>query len=555
MSRQKLIRTTCCLFFYAHASLSLAMPILPPRAKVMLERAPLKLELNKEFPHDIDILSEGQKVDVTIDRENANIFAWNVFFAANWPAEAIDSGKRGTPSSKPFGTPGPVVWNTFKEKREMFRVVTINSEGGRPSFSFDTSDPGSFDTLPKYPSLTADIGPCDGTDPIDPAKVYNYLDESQEIGLATIWVNDGFPSEDNLVRTQVKMNRDYYDYVRKNEFYATETLNDFIERTVTYDHTAPYGGIELPYGDEKKVGTILVKTSWLKNSQLPQSLQDKYFTVDAIYYKDFVTPAGAAGVCYAKDKFSLAAIHLIHKTKNFQTFFYSSFENNFNRDVNFVYANALGGASTLPNAFGHMYDSPPNPVEGIVNPPYLVQQLNDTDPITKKINTQAQKLMRDANPEAIWQNYHLVGVQYAPVDTPFNLANREQDYYLANPVVETNQRFQFFTGSFADSEIANVQAKPYAYTNRVRMGGCMGCHGAGAQGAALQPSQIVEGTGGGTDFSFIMLGARFEPKTFGGVETLYEPAVRQITSGPAFFPWLPNYVFKPVALRPPLVNQ
>ena len=52
-----------------------------------------------------------------------------------------------------------------------------------------------------------------------------------------------------------------------------------------------------------------------------------------------------------------------------------------------------------------------------------------------------------------------------------------QEYYLANPVVETSQRFQFFEGGFATSGTPNVKFYKDRGRTSVNMGGCMGCHG------------------------------------------------------------------------------
>ena len=492
----------------------------------------LKLDISPGVPHDYDIDKNNKRIPVMLTDRNAAIYAWNTFFALNHTSYPIDSGMRGQADpNKQFGDPGPTVWNTFKEKRELYRIVAdANRSTG---YAFDTSDPGDYSVEPNFARMSPNIGPCSGP-PVNPNEYWNFMDESQEIGLATIWLKDAKPTSDNLVRTQVKMNQSYYDYIRNNQFYRTDVLNQRIREEIAPGHNK-FGPVHLLEGSESDEGALLVKSSWVKYHQIPSRLRHDYYTVAAMYFE-----SGSNGACYSTDYFSLIAVHFIHKTRSFPEFLYTTFENSHNRELPFVYANTLGTASTLPNAYNVPYCHPPTPQPGLQDPPYPVYQINPTRDIISKVNGEAYNQMNLLHPHAVWKNYALVGLQYVPVDGPSDSRNMSQDFYLANPYIETSQRFQSFTGTFTLSSSVNVQPHPYNdQTSTVQMGGCMGCHGAGAQGAPYNMDQIVAGSGG-TDFSFILLGARYDPVEQ-GVETL-KTAVDQITPGqkPKPNPWYPG---------------
>ncbi len=498
-----------------------------------LEAQDLSLDISPKVPHDFNLDKNGNPIPIPLTDKNIATYAWNTFFALNFPSYSVDSGKRGIlDPSKKFGTNGPTIWNTFKEKRELFRITLSTSSSS--GYMYDTSDPGSFDSLIDFDQMSPNIAPCPGVRPVQPSEVWNFLDESQEIGLATIWAWDKVPNNNNLIRTQVKMNREYFNYVRNGQYYNTSILNNAIATRI--DDKRPFGPISLPVGNSQNEGAILIKSSWIRTDELPVSYQNKFYSVGAIYYDDFLN---GEGTCYRVDTFSLIAIHIIHKTRSFPQFLYTTFENVHNRELPLFYANANDESSTLPNAYNYTYRNPSNPQAGLQDPPYPVHyDINQPRAVVSEVNVQAREMLAAQFPQAVWQNYQLVGLQFAAANGLSDPINNLQDFYLANPVVETSQRFQRFSGTFTLSSSINVAPHPYQYTNRVQMGGCMGCHGAGAQGGAYTPKEIVDGIGG-TDFSFILLAARFNPLDQ-GIETLLNPALKQISPGQKtnLPPWL-----------------
>jgi hypothetical protein len=399
---------------------------------------------------------------------------------------------------------------------------------------WSTADPGSFQTFPATVDPNPNIQMCPGeTRPgslhvraLQSNKIDNFADEATEIGLTVLWKNTtGTPTEDSLVRYQVKFSKDYYDYVRSNQLYGHAQLEKAISNAAVDlpASTAGYDG----------QGTILLKTAWrlLSNDEVA----DQYYTVDALYYDELAHPAKDKPVaCYRSGRFGLIAIHVVRKTKNFPYFFFSTFEHMDNWPNAYSYANVTGGdgqyeappqnqqaescmdltipvaqntpSSILPNGCGIAYGQPAQPQAG-VGPgkgPYPADRLIPRTQALKEVNAEAAGVTDNT----VWQHYRLVGVQTQPVDgKPYDPDPAgDQDYYLANPVVETSQRFQFFTGSFGDSQKQNVKL---ADGSTVMMGGCMGCHGAGSQM-------------NGTDFSFTLNNVTFRPSGLSAAETLDE---------------------------------
>ena len=91
----------------------------------------------------------------TVSREGLYRFAWNTFFAINWPAEAqTNSGStRGeVDTNARYGAVGETpVWDTWRGKRELFRISIDKNK----TLSWDTSSPGQFRAY----SLSADPNP------------------------------------------------------------------------------------------------------------------------------------------------------------------------------------------------------------------------------------------------------------------------------------------------------------------------------------------------------------------------------------------------------------
>ena len=91
-------------------------------ASTGLARAQVAINIDPALPSEIP----GGAPAATL--QQAAAFAWQEFIAANWPALA---GQRDTPDTgQKFGTgSGPLVWQTFRSKVEIFNL-TKDAAGG-----------------------------------------------------------------------------------------------------------------------------------------------------------------------------------------------------------------------------------------------------------------------------------------------------------------------------------------------------------------------------------------------------------------------------------------
>lgn len=451
-------------------------------------------------------------------------FAWNTFVAMNWPARDPFTAPydRGEPDvNASFGDDKvAVVWDTWREKRELFAIREIApgqfSQIEPPAFNDGTppSVTGPNPQIAACPSVTHP--PSGHVTALQANKVENYLDETDEIGLAVLWRNDtDYPTKDSIVRYQVKFDENHYEYVRSNNLWDPAILSGAINEQITSGNGV---GVVLPQGDNETAtrGSILVKTGWMKLT--PEEVSaGNYYTQTAIYYNDL----GGGAVCYDYADYGLIGIHVIRATDSFPYFFFSTFEHKDNYPNVFSYGNTNGAAasgqsspysSTLQNPFGVEYKNPKNPAPNASDASsqgYPATRLvAETDSIAAA-NAEAASLMTGT----VWENYRLVGLQYMPTDKPGDTPASyfseggpatvadptakgyapnyypDQEYYLANPVVETSQRFQFFESKFASTNAANIAAylnnDPHsaqpagssAIAPSINMGGCMGCHG------------------------------------------------------------------------------
>lgn len=445
-------------------------------------------------------------------------FAWNSFISLTWPAQDPTQFpyQHGVPVGNTYGPTTPtVVWDSWREKRELYQIRKTGSN------TYAYVAPPTWDTGLPQTNPNPQLAMCPGEDDPDPAKPFrifqssktdNFADETDEIGLALLWrATSKFPNEQTILRYQVKFNFDYYTFVRGLNFWQTKVPTP----------------VNLPQGDNgtTTTGSILVKTAWMMLGGNDDASQ--YYTVPALYYKD-----NNGTSCYAQANFGLIAIHVIRKTKAFPYLFFSTFGHINNLPNKFYYANTVTTAkgsnvpnSILPNPFGVTYTNPSSPQAGYPSDlsQYTAKLLNKELTGVLAANVEAQRFTKGT----VWANYQLIGVQYKPVNAPNNTATssnpagdtpyyQDQEYYLANPVVETNQRFQFFTGnttapvptpgSFGPGN-ANGGNVNLAGGGAVNMGGCMGCHGVAQQL--------------GADFSFTLLGGLGTPKAY-SAETLEE---------------------------------
>ena len=117
----------------------------------------------------------------TATLQQAAIFAWQEFIALNWPAMA---GQRDVadPNQKFGAGAGPLVWQTFRGKVEIFNLIKdAAGDYAPPGYSTTAPDFG-YNTPPAYFYNSQSVPACPGqAAPASPAWIN--LDETTQIGL------------------------------------------------------------------------------------------------------------------------------------------------------------------------------------------------------------------------------------------------------------------------------------------------------------------------------------------------------------------------------------
>lgn len=500
-------------------------------------------------------------------------FAWNSFVAANWPAldPTANNNQRGFPDlrNQTFTGAAPdslLVWETFKEKREVFFYPTTT-----------VKDPGPWNQAPNYGPIpeTPLCSDSQGKPPV-PARffgqggklVFDSLDETVEVlsearepatalcrGFVTnpcptgvlqpdcrcvvglpvaprVWKGSPTKADPQPVLYEVKVNYDFYDYVRKNGYYLDSTAQKAVNNPNGTQIQLPFrtsaarnpnGTPRTPYSPEAclanyqsagpgtnvnpcLIGSVHIKTAWI-----PLRGEDptKYHTAEAAYFK-----TENKKTCMAYDTFGLVGMHIIQRVHQgagataFKpqggTFIFATWEHIGNDAAGFTYSNYFVGE---PFGGGPKRD-PFYPQPSAALPVKRKFPILDS---TRRVNELVHKAIGDVNPNSVWLNYQLIGTQFQPVDLNIPMPNPanpndptgiNQPLYLANLVIETNEGLQHFQGlpplvgavpPFSTARnppnnrvLAFTRAAPNVVFSPTgvpkekagfNMGGCMGCHG------------------------------------------------------------------------------
>jgi hypothetical protein len=467
-------------------------------------------------------------------------FAWQEFIALNWPSSYGDDGTiRGNPSSNPAltfasvttQTAQPLVWQTYKHRVELFpdNFAGYNS---------------NFDTPPRYDYAQVSGGEtfactATGTDPNSPplsqlnssnghADIFNNLDETTEINLATMFVQTdpaappptgSYMADNNPGRRfiyEAKANRTMFDYVASNTLYDPATRWPVAEHTLQEVNTGNIGGVApcpvnpggspvicFPPGVQGEAeGTIEIKATWRQLSQVEYNSGRflvapiiRYFNYDQTDLSKFCYNLVEASATATSLPYGLVGLHIIHKTTNFPTFVFATFEQ----------VDALD--DSVPN--NQLFFLNRN--SGIVNPDRqdINSRAHAIEDDIELVNSQVHEAIRGLNARSVWQYYKLIGVQ----GTASNF-NQNIDYYLANIATETNEALRSFAGTLdgtngttnpSQTNISKVDdtGETVTYIG----GGCKGCHGNAQRGVPMPGNPSVVGS---FDFSFITANAPFD---------------------------------------------
>ena len=448
----------------------------------------------------------------------------------------------------------PLVWQTYKHRVEIYPQGIYHPNNNTHSYpAYQTS----FDSVPFYRyrkgvNRTPVIPQCGVYDPttmtwstiantdISKITLLNNLDETSEINLATMFVDGdpdapgnspptgtplwmNLPTQPRRFIYQAKANRSMFDYVVNNNYYNTDVRTPAQQRTYSAVREDGQGGnsscpktavgesqVCFPHGNNnsKEEGNILIKATW-RELTLTEFNSGRFVTAEIIRYRNakpnFIPPplGGTLPLCYeivaaeptaTTMPYGLAGLHIIHKTVNYPTYVFATFEQVDNLDQSkknnqLFYYNRNDG---LINPAKQVITARAHPV------PSQVEDVNQA------VHGQINQLLSSAGlSDSVWLYYKLVGIQGHAVN-----AGIDENYFLANIVTETNEVLRSFSGTLdADAGTINpTQLNIHTGVTSYIGGGCKGCHGNAQVGpdpaSTNSPSKKIS-----SDFSFITQGA------------------------------------------------
>jgi len=457
---------------------------------------------------------------------------------------------------------GELVWQTYKHRVEVYPKGAPLHETGQeisyntvPSYNYPSNI--SVDNNPdnKVPQC-GDYRAATGTWAVNhdvtlsSTNIFNNLDETSEIDLATMFT-DGDPNAPGIAPPnttpnfyelpkqprrfiyEAKANQVMFDYIQKNNFQQDATRLEAQQASYTAVRDDGKGGIApcpndnsiicFPPGVSAKAnnagkeGTILVKATWRQLTRL-EANSGRFLMAPIIRYRN-PDPSNAQAFCFETVKvpslpipttvtsplpYGLIGLHIIHKTTNYPTFVFATFEQ----------VDTLN--SGTPNSslfyYNRQVEEGSEPLKQTVTA--RAHPISSaTNAVTDEVHFQLRSLLAKdkAGPQdSVWLYYKLIGVQGAAT----NPTNTEgSDYFLANLVTETNEILRSFSGTLdakngtIDPKNPNIQVGHTSYTG----GGCKGCHGNAQVGPIQQQgaAPLSADKKIASDFSFITQNAPF----------------------------------------------
>jgi hypothetical protein len=496
--------------------------------------AGVQVTIGPNVPHDV---AGSRRLPPTAASDaKLAAFAWQQFLALCWQSDyTTTSFSRGAPDttwnySMAYKPGQPLVWETYAHRSEL-----------RP-FGVPLDTP--FSKQPVYLFGNKTIAPADGAK----YDLFNNLDEDSEIGSCNIYLGPpdpakGNPTKQPLVLYQAKVNQAEYDYIKTNfgpaQFDPTGPLNaaqQANKSSIKKNKVPAKNGINLPAGDNSisgvpGEGAVEIKTAFLLVTDDNKEELKDFFQTQAIYYTaDYdAGPSATPGTSPAPKKpaysnwkyhngtFALLAIHVIHKTKSYPDFIFTSFEHKSLADKPFQFILTSPPPPDYPGSNFNPFGASPTPgaPSGTqFGDRHLIKRQAGTNPtsngqlypippsldaVTQTVHCQLSKL----NPNSIWLNYRLMGVQANITEKWAAVPSQGAgpNHFMANHVVESDAFLgNFFGPGFGGNPFPTGPKGPKGNQNGANvlyqrvprnMGGCKGCHG-------------VAQTAFGTDFSFLL---------------------------------------------------
>lgn len=401
-----------------------------------------------------------------------NCFAWTNFLALNWNS----SNTRGIPDStrtaSSYGMAGdfsPTVWESYLSIDDIF-----TDHGPMPW----TSNNLKRSSFVKKMTLLNKVGHIQEN--VNKKILEAAGGSVEELFQAKgSWLTD---QKGNLVWYEVKINLDEYNFIANNQLY---------DPAKQLSYATANNGIWLPggpsaYGNQ---GAMELKAAWkVVNATDLDSVKPYYKISKAMVPEVLGFDKNKQPILgkYSMQYLALVGLHIIRKTDLAHQFVWMTFEHVDNAptegqvDPKKAYSFYNKASNAVPN-------QSPSIVTGNIKNPVQVTRIapNALNQDIKALNTYVQNLIRQSNPNSVWQYYQLVNVQW-PQSAVVDKANNQGKIPLNE-------------GGITPTNIANVTLETYAQEDY-----CMSCH----KFASVKNSKFATG------YSFVFLNAKAQTSKF-----------------------------------------
>ncbi|MGE5506141.1 MAG: hypothetical protein ACM31L_17095 [Actinomycetota bacterium] len=368
-----------------------------------------------------------------------DLLGWQMFVAYNWPAAADQRGVADP--TKPFGTPGPVVWETWKSPNEVFYP--------------DGSQPPPWEVYGTLipPECTA-AGAKAGSGPMVLSDILVNRTSQAQGGSLT-------DQNGNLVHYSIAFNKPVFDFIYNNGYYSI----------------AGQGSLSGPveYGS----GTAEMKAAWrVLMPEEANAVKSRFLRRTAYVYTP-TTDAGPAScklqevgliglhfdlkITYPDGKpyWLMATFEQVDNVPPFQTPFQPG------KDAAHTLPYSLFSKSCYTKKCQYNWSTE---FGRPITQPTQVIRVNDLDDPSKVLNPAMQQLFAQAVAGSPWQYYEMITTQYPTKPdqppmagpTPATSANTTMETYLrGSSCIDCHYTAKDVNGKwFADYSFMLAQACP-----------------------------------------------------------------------------------------------
>lgn len=425
-------------------------------------------------------------------QNGVNCFAWQVFIGLNWPADIDEPGQPdGDASASHFGQSGSAnqqplsVWETYANADAVFLP-----DGSKPEPFGSATSPWGDGPIPES---------CEAN-----GKSYRIMSSSRKASFSK--GKDGtfnmsgdmaqaFPQNNpnwladkrgNLVYYEILFSEDQYDFIVDNELYNT---NGQVAMINAHKNIAMPLGVGVKPTDNVKLGGLEIKAAWLEvDDPNDGNWRTDYKLSRASIYDE------TTNTC-TEMTLALVGLHIIHKTASQPQWVWATFEHKMNApnnddldklnnlgDYNF-YAESCEvkdvPAQCRPKVVSNVAETKTS-CDVNVSPAFYLDKPNGCDPypiqVTRlfkikdttdnkiaSINSAAQAMIANANPDSVYANYQLVNTLWSSAAINDNIPT-------GNPPI-TPLSISGATPTISEVPVANTMIETYAQGFN-----CLSCH-------------------------------------------------------------------------------